>query len=306
MEWFIFLLRAVHLQKPVVVFAKFDLQVFLEAIQKYKITSANIVPPVVVLFAKHPLVDKYDLSSLRMLSSGAAPLSKELQLEVLKRTGKAIRQGYGMTETPTATISSPYYPGVIARLGSSGLLLPNLEAKVIEPETGKELGVGEEGELCFRGPNMMRGYYKRESENIIDKDGFLHTGDVGYVDRDGFWFVVDRVKELIKFKGFQVAPAELEAILLRHPKVADAAVIGKPDLNAGELPYAFVVLKADQKSDASEIFEHVAGHVAHYKQLRGGISFVDVIPKSISGKILRRVLRDRLKAEEANNLRAKL
>jgi len=300
-----FLHTTVHMKIPCVVFPRFDLEQFLSAVQKYKITHTNIVPPVVVLLAKHPLVDKYDLSSLRLINSGAAPLSRELQEEVFARLKLPVRQGYGMTETPTATLVCPYFPGVIPRGGASGMLLPNVEAKIIAPDTNKELDIDQEGELCFRCPNVMRGYYKRgESENIIDKDGFLHTGDIGYVDKDGYFYVVDRVKELIKFKGFQVPPAELEAILLQHPKIMDAAVIGKPDLNAGELPFAYVVLKQNQTATSSEIMEFVAPKVAHYKQLRG-VAFIDQIPKSLSGKILRRLLRDKLKADESQ-LNAKL
>jgi len=227
---------------------------------------------------------------------GAAPLGSDLQLEVLERLKLPIRQIYGMTET-SLTVMSPYFPGKIPRLGASGVIAPNVQAKIISPEKKEELDINQVGELCFRCPNVMRGYNKRSvAENIIDNDGFLHTGDLGYIDKDGYVFIVDRIKEVIKCKGFQVPPAELEAIILQHPKVADAAVVGKPDPYAGEIPYAYVVLKPNQSVEASEIMEFVVPKVVHYKKLCG-VSFIDQIPKSVSGKILRRVLRDKLKAE---------
>jgi len=288
--------EAFYLKFPIVVYAKFELHHYLEGIQKYKITHTNIVPPMVILLAKHPSVEKYDLSSLKIVNSGAAPLSSELQLAVLKRLKTPVRQAYGMTETAPCTTASPYFPGVIPKLGASGLLVPNVELKVISPETGEAVGENKEGELCFRCPNIMRGYYKN-TESIIDKDGFLHSGDVGYMDQDGWVYVVDRVKELIKYKGFQVAPAELEAVLLQHPKVLDCAVIGKPDPLAGELPFAYVVLKPNETCQISDIYDFVASKVTHYKHLRGGIALINQIPKSTSGKILRRFLRDKLKTE---------
>jgi len=266
----------------------------LSGIAKYKVTHLNVVPPIVLAFAKSPLVDKYDISSLKLVTSGAAPLGKGLQEEVFKRTKVAVRQGYGMTETSVAILMHPYTPGAIRKCGSSGMLVSNVEAKIISVENGRELGENEEGELLVRCPNMMDGYLNRPTENIIDRDGFLHTGDIVYVDEDGDFFVVDRVKELIKYKGYQVPPAELEALIITHPKVLDVAVIGKPDEYAGELPTAFVVLKPNQVISATELVDWTNVKMSYYKHLRGGVFFVDQIPKSPSGKILRRVLRERL------------
>jgi len=292
-----YLIINIYLKHTVVVYNKFDLEAVLSGIQKYKVTHLNVAPPVALAFAKHPLIDKYDITSLRVLNSGAAPLGKELQEEVFKRTKVAIRQGYGMTETPTSTLMSPYTPGHIRKIGSSGILIPNVEAKIISVEDGKELGENERGELWVRCPNMMTGYLNKPDENIIDKDGFLHTGDIAYVDEDGDFFVVDRLKELIKYKGFQVPPAELEALIVTHPKVADVAVIGKPDELSCELPTAYVVLKPNQKITEKELADWTNAQLSHYKHLRGGIYFVDHIPKTPSGKILRRILRDQLRAK---------
>jgi 4-coumarate--CoA ligase len=177
--------------------------------------------------------------------------------------------------------------------GSVGVTAPNTETMIVDPATGEAVGVNEDGEVWVRGPQVMRGYLNNPSATAatIDAEGWLHSGDVGHIDDDGHLFVVDRLKELIKYKGFQVPPAELEAILLTHPAVADAAVIGLPDDEAGEIPVAFVAVKAGQSAGEEEIAAFVAGQVAHYKQVRK-VNFVEEIPKSPSGKILRRVLRD--------------
>jgi acyl-CoA synthetase (AMP-forming)/AMP-acid ligase II len=173
------------------------------------------------------------------------------------------------------------------------MLVPNTELTVIDTSTGSPLGLDEDGEVWVRGPQVMKGYLNNPGATsaTIDKDGWLHTGDIGHVDADGHLYVVDRLKELIKYKGFQVPPAELEALLLSHPAVADAAVIGLPDDEAGEIPVAYVVLKAGASASAAELAEHVAGQVAHYKQIRR-VEFIDAVPKSASGKILRRILKD--------------
>jgi len=189
------------------------------------------------------------------------------------------------------------------RPGSCGVILPNLELKLVDPVTKELLDLDKEGEICFRGPNVMKGYLNnpKATADTIDKDGFLHTGDIGRVDPDGFCYITDRAKELIKYKGFQVAPAELEALLLKHPAVADAAVIGLPDDEAGEIPKAFVVLKANQTATAAEISNFIDGMVAPHKKLRGNVAFVQSIPVSPSGKILRR----ELKAKELEAMAAK-
>jgi 4-coumarate--CoA ligase len=200
-------------------------------------------------------------------------------------------QGYGLTETSPVSHATP--PGAY-KPGSVGLLIPCTECRVVDPATGTDVGVGKDGEIWIRGPQVMAGYLNNpEATGItIDAEGWLHTGDIGHVDDDGHWYIVDRLKELIKYKGFQVPPAELEALLLTHPAVADAAVIPVADEEAGEVPKAFVVLKPGGDVPAEELQEFVADHVASYKQIRY-VEFLDAIPKSASGKILRRVLRDR-------------
>lgn len=288
-----------HLGATIVTMPRFDLEQFLGLIQKYRITLSHIVPPIVLKLAKDPIIDKYDLSSLTMIFSGAAPLGPELSRECMKRIGCGIRQGYGMTETSPVTHSSPSDQAKM-KLGSVGPPAPNTECKVVEPGTGEELGPNQEGELCVRGPQVMKGYLNNleATARTIDDQNWLHTGDVGYADEDGHFYIVDRVKELIKYKGFQVAPAELEAILVSHPAIADAAVIPCPDNEAGEIPKAFVVSKGKVTED--ELMDFVAGHVAPHKKIRA-VEFIEQIPKSPSGKILRRVLvaRERAKTKHA-------
>ena len=283
-----------HLGATIVMMPRFDLEHFLSLIEKYRVTLSHIVPPIVVKLAKDPLVNKYDLSSLKMIFSGAAPLGADLSAECMERIGCGIRQGYGMTETSPVTHSSPAAPAQM-KLGSIGPPAPNTECKLLKPGTGEELGPNDEGEVCVRGPQVMLGYLNNPeaTARTIDRDGWLHTGDVGYADTDGHFYIVDRVKELIKYKGFQVAPAELEAIVLTHPAVSDAAVIPCPDAEAGEVPKAFVVLK--EKTTADELMDFVAARVAPHKKIRA-VEFIDQIPKSLSGKILRRVLVEKERA----------
>ncbi|MEX1279519.1 MAG: 4-coumarate--CoA ligase family protein [Acidimicrobiia bacterium] len=275
----------------IVTMPRFDLPGFLEAIQTYRVTRAYLVPPIILALAKHPLVDQYDLSSLTYISSGAAPLDGATAEEAATRVGPNVVQGYGMTELSPVSHFTP--PGEY-REGASGKLTPNTEARIVDPETLEDVPVGADGEIWVRGPQVMKGYLNNPEATAatITPDGWLRTGDIGHVDEDGWFFVVDRLKELIKYKGFQVPPAELEGLLLTHPAVADAAVIGIPDLEAGELPKAFVVLKPGATATGEELRYHVAEHVAHYKQLHD-VEFLDEIPKSASGKILRRVLKDR-------------
>jgi 4-coumarate--CoA ligase len=211
--------------------------------------------------------------------------------EASARIGCEVVQGYGMTELSPVTHATPvggFKPGSI------GVTISNTESRVVDPETGEDLGVDEDGEIWIRGPQVMKGYLNNPEATAltIDEDGWLRTGDIGHVDDDDHFFIVDRLKELIKYKGFQIAPAELEALLLTHPSVADAAVVPMPDEEAGEVPKAFIVRRPDHELSAAEAQAFVAGHVAHYKQIRA-VEFVDEIPKSASGKILRRLLRDR-------------
>jgi len=265
---------------------KFDLEAFLRVLQDWPIDVAHIVPPIAVALAKHPVVDNYDLSHLRWLFSGAAPFGPHLTDAVEARLGVKVRQGYGMTEASPATHYT--VPGA-ERTGKIGPLMPSTEGRMVDPQTGLDVAVGEAGEVWVRGPQVMKGYLNNPeaTAKTVDADGWLHTGDIGVVDADGYLEIVDRLKELIKVKGFQVAPAELEALLLKHTSIADAAVIGVIDGECGEVPKAFVVAREPITSEAVMAF--VEQHVAHYKRLRH-VEFVDAIPKSPSGKILRRVL----------------
>jgi acyl-CoA synthetase (AMP-forming)/AMP-acid ligase II len=270
---------------------RFDLEQFLRLMQEHRITRAYVAPPIVLALAKHPLVDGYDLSSLQTIFSGAAPLDASLERACAERLGCEVVQGWGLTETsPVATTNynAPEGP----RPGSVGVPLPNTEMRVVDPATGADVSRGETGELLVRGPQVMKGYLNAPEATaaMVEPDGWLHTGDLGTIDEQGYVFVVDRVKELIKYKGLQVAPAELEALLLSHPAVADAAVVRYPDEEAGEVPKAFVV--ASTPVDPDELKAFVADRVAPYKKLRH-VEFVDEIPKAASGKILRRVLMER-------------
>ncbi len=274
----------------IVTLPRFELEQFLTVHQDYGVTRSFVAPPIVVALAKHPLVDRFDMSALEQVFSGAAPLSGELALEAGERLGCEVVQGYGMTELSPVSHLTPvgwFKPG------SVGVTAPNTETAIVDIETGEFLGTDQEGEVWVRGPQVMKGYLNQEDATAatVDADGWLHTGDVGMVDEDGHLYITDRLKELIKYKGFQVPPAELEAVLLTHPAVADAAVIGRPDEEAGEVPIGFVVAKDGQEPSADEIMAFVAEEVAHYKQL-ADLTFLDEIPKSASGKILRRVLRD--------------
>jgi 4-coumarate--CoA ligase len=274
----------------VVTMPRFELEPFLQLHQQYGVTRTFVAPPIVVALAKHPVVDRYDLSKVRQVFSGAAPLSAELALEAGARLGCEVVQGYGMTELSPVSHLTPVGGG---KPGSCGVTAPNTECRVVDPATGEDLGVDADGEVWVRGPQVMKGYLNnaKATADTLDADGWLHTGDIGHIDGDGHLWVVDRLKELIKFKGFQVPPAELEALLLTHPAVADAAVIGLADDEAGEIPVGFVVLKPGQTVSEADVMAFVAGQVASYKQLRR-VTFIDAVPKSASGKILRRLLKD--------------
>ncbi|CAI5452711.1 unnamed protein product [Caenorhabditis angaria] len=280
-----------------IVMSHFEPNNFLTAVQNYKIRILCLVPPIMVFLAKHPICAKYDLSSVQMIMAGAAPAGKDLIEELMKKYPnlRHIQQGYGMTECsmashlPDLRNQQPY--------GSVGKLAPNLVMKIVEPGTDKEQPVNERGEICVRGPTVMMGYLGRpEATASTIIDGWLHTGDIGYISQEGNLFIVDRLKELIKVKGLQVPPAELEDLLLSHPKIRDCAVIGVPDAKAGELPKAFVV-RADDSLSEQEVKDFVKPKVSSYKQLEGGVEFIEEIPKSAAGKILRRFLRERSTAK---------
>ena len=280
--------------------AKFDIERFCAHIQDHKITFAYVVPPVVLLLGKHPVVEKYDLSTLRMLNSGAAPLTRELVDATYARLKVPIKQGYGLSETSPTTHTQPWELWH-STIGAVGRLLPNMTAKYMSAEE-EELPAGETGELWIKGPNIFKGYLNNPegTKNALTDDGYFKTGDVGHQDKDGNFYITDRVKELIKYKGFQVPPAELEGLLISHPMIDDVAVIGVYDeAQATEVPRAYVLpakgVEAGKKTE-DHIVDWLRTKVANHKRLRGGVRFVNEVPKSASGKILRRILK--LKAEE--------
>ncbi len=282
---------AVRNGSTVVTMPRFELEPFLQLMQDYRVNKAFLVPPILVALAKHPLVDRYDLSALKRVVSGAAPLGSELAGAVAARLGCEVKQGYGMTETSPVTHFVPAQRPAWTKYGSVGPVVAGQEARLVDPETGREAAAGERGELWVRGPNVMAGYLgnAEATARTIDDDGWLHTGDVATVDAEGDFWIVDRVKELIKYNGYQVPPAELEALLLTHDAIADAAVIPVPDEDAGETPRAYVVRKPDRALSEQDVMDFVAARVAAYKKVRS-VVFTDVIPKSASGKILRRFI----------------
>ena len=286
---------ALRVGATVVTMPRFDFEQFLGLVQQHRVTMSYVVPPIVLALAKHPAVDKYDLSSLTDMLSGAAPLPEPVSRACAARTGIAVRQGYGMTETSPVTHFTP--KDGMNKPTSVGPAAPSTVFRVVDVATGEDAPTGGLGEVWVRGPQVMKGYLHDPdaTREMIDGDGWVHTGDIGRADEDGYLYVVDRVKELIKYKGYQVAPAELEAVIQSHPAVADAAVIPSPDPEAGEVPKAYVVIKPGAAATADEIMAHVAKRVAPYKKVRR-IEFIDAIPKVPSGKILRRALVERERA----------
>ncbi|MEU8931436.1 4-coumarate--CoA ligase family protein [Streptomyces sp. NPDC048409] len=279
----------------VVVLPRFDLETFLAAIQNHRITGLYVAPPIVLALAKHPLVEQYDLSSLRYVMSAAAPLDARLAAACSARLGlPPVAQAYGMTELSPGTHVVPLDAMRHAPPGTVGRLIAGTEMRIVSlDDPHKDLGTGEPGEILIRGPQVMKGYLGRPdaTAEMIDTDGWLHTGDVGHTDADGWLFVVDRVKELIKYKGFQVAPAELEAVLLTHPGIADAAVVGTYNEDGNEVPHAFVVRQPTATAlTENETMLYVAERVAPYKRVRR-VTFVAGVPRAASGKTLRRELR---------------
>ncbi|KAI0064697.1 phenylacetyl-CoA ligase [Artomyces pyxidatus] len=296
--------------QSLVVAPKFDFVKFLESIVKYRVTHLLVVPPLIMLLCKHPLARKYDLSHVRFLLSGAAPLSADLSGQIAKMLPNAyIGQGYGLTEMSAAVTLSPLTQGT-SKPGSAGKLIPGTRARILK-EDGTYGKAGEQGELLISGPSLALRYKDGEKatrETFVD--GWLHTGDAVVIDEDGDMFIVDRLKEMIKVRGYQVAPSELEGHLLAHPAVADACVVGVPDEFNGEVPMAFIVLEASAAKKAASnpveierlkaaIMKHVADHKIGYKRLAGGVVFLDAIPKNPSGKLLRRALRERAKPSHA-------
>jgi acyl-CoA synthetase (AMP-forming)/AMP-acid ligase II len=272
----------------VVTVSRFDLERFLDLIQQHRATFIAVPPPIMAALAHHPMVESYDLSSLEAIISGGAPLGAGLQRAVGARIpSAAVGQGWGLTETTVGATGPDRELGTAP--GSVGRVMPNTELRVVEPQGGRDLEAGERGELLVRGPQVMAGYLNRPeaTAETIDSDGWTRTGDLGYVDESGNVFVVDRLKELIKVNAYPVAPAEIEALLLAHPRVADAAVIPRPDASHGEVPVAVVVRRGEIEGD--DLMAWVAERVAPHKRVRA-VRFADAIPKTPSGKVLRRIL----------------
>ncbi|CAM6017935.1 unnamed protein product, partial [Sphagnum balticum] len=280
-----------------VTMAKFDLPLMLELIQKYKVTVLPAVPPIVLAMAKNPIVPSYELSSVRMVMSGAAPLGKELEDAFRARLPQAIiGQGYGMTEAgPVLAMCLAFAKAPFpVKSGSCGTVVRNSEVKIVDNETGLSLTYNQPGEICIRGPQIMKGYLNNPeaTAHTVDKDGWLHTGDIAFIDEDEEMFIVDRVKEIIKVKGFQVPPAELEALLISHEGILDAAVVPRKDETSGEVPVAFVVRSPGFHLSEEEVKTFISKQVVFYKKLHA-VHFIDKIPTTPSGKILRKELRNK-------------
>ncbi|XP_076112736.1 uncharacterized protein LOC143080652 isoform X1 [Mytilus galloprovincialis] len=268
---------------------RFDPGLFLQAIQNEKISLLHLVPPMAVFMVKHPMVNDFNLSRVQRAICGAAPLGETVHEEFVSKLNINLFQGYGMTEFGPAALCDE----IPSNIGTVGKPVPNTLCKIVHPGTTNLItNVGESGEICHKGPQLMKGYlHNQEATNEIVKEGWIHTGDIGYIRKDGNVVITDRVKDLIKYKAFQIAPAELEDVLLKHPEVQDAAVIGIPDERSGEVPRAYVVRKPNCHVEEDQIRRFMKDHVADFKLFRGGIRFTEAIPKTPSGKILRRTLR---------------
>ena len=269
---------------------RFEMETFLDAVERHGVTHANLVPPLILALAKHPSIEVRRLRSLRTVQSGAAPLPPETARAFSERFDCRVMQGYGLSEASPVTHLAPRAARNIP-IESIGPPVAGTECRLLDPDGGAELDAGQRGELHVRGPQVMKGYLNdaEKTAGMIDGDGWLRTGDIASADTAGNFYIVDRAKELIKYKGYAVAPAELEALLLTHPDVVDAAVIPSPDPVAGEVPKAVVVRNG--RVGARQLIAWVAERVSPHKKIRR-VEFVESIPKSASGKILRRLLRE--------------
>jgi len=274
-----------------VVLLRFDPREYMESIKKYKVTMLGGAPQLYIPLINLEDFDDYDLSGIKFAGSGAAPLPLAVMDKLLETfSGGVVNEGYGLTEcTMCATLNPPFRETI--RPGAVGIPVFDTEIKVVDPATGADLPSGSEGEICISGPQIMQGYWNRlEATAEVLKDGWLLTGDIGREDEDGFFFITDRKKDLIIYKGYNVYPRELEEIIFEHPAVQQCAVVGKPDPQGGEAPVAFIELKAGARATADEIMEHANPQIAHYKKIREVI-FVDAIPVSGAGKVLKTELR---------------
>jgi long-chain acyl-CoA synthetase len=277
-----------------VVFPRFDPAQYLQAIEKYEATTIGGAPQLYIPLMNHPDIKKYDLSSIRLVLSGAAPLPLPVIEQMHKVFPGVVAEGYGLTEcTCASNFSPPSREGL--KMGSVGLPLADVEVKIVDLDTGtKELPQGEAGEMCIKGPQVMQGYWnKPEETEILLRDGWLYTGDIAREDEDGFFYIVDRKKDMLIYKGYNVYPRDLEEVMARHPTVQQCAVVGRPDPDAGEIPVAFVVLKEGAGTTAEELFDYCAQNVAAYKKIRQ-IIFKKELPMSAVGKVLKRELRKEL------------
>ena len=289
---------AISLGATQAIMPRFDMVEYCTLVERHRATVCFIVPPIVLGLAMSPEVEKHDFSSVRFFFSGAAPLAPDPARRMVQRIGKPIIQGYGLTETSPVTHANPMDAAVLESIGK---VVPGTEDKIVDLETGtKTLADGEVGEICVRGPQVMRGYWnKPQDTGDVIRDGWFHTGDVGRRDDKGYVFIVDRKKEFIKYKGFGVGPAEVEAVLCEHPAVADAGVIGKPNDEAGEIPKAFVQLRPNAQATADELIAFVKERISDYKRVRE-VEFIDKVPRTASGKILRRELAERERSKSAS------
>lgn len=286
----------------VLMMGRFNLETYLELNERYGATLIGFPPPVTLAVTKSPFWDKFRLQKLRGCLCGAAPLGGELHEAFERRTGLLLGQAWGMTEA-AGIISFTPNDQTMRKFGSCGYLLPSCEAMVVDIDSHKPLGPGKCGEVWLRGPNMMKGYWSQPTattETLL-ADGWMRTGDIGYFDSDQCVYLVDRLKELIKYNAYQVAPAELEDIIQSHPAVRDSGVVGAPDAAAGEIPVAFVVKNEGAMLSAEELMEYIAARVAPYKKIRA-VEFVQEIPKSPSGKILRRILKEKVRVRAHGSL----
>ncbi|CAH2056388.1 unnamed protein product, partial [Iphiclides podalirius] len=288
-------LRSLRVASKSVYLPKFDVDTYLKTIEMYKASQLILVPPVLVVLSKYQ--SNHDVSSVKLIISGAAPLHGDTIEAVRKRftNCEAVLQGYGMTESTLAITRDTYQTVQSSKHGGVGSICEGFTVKIVDLETRNPLGPNQPGEICVKGVMVMKGYIGKDVKEDFDEEGFYKTGDIGYYDQDKYFYIVDRLKELIKYKGYQVAPAELEALLLRHPGVRDVGVVALPDETAGEVPLAFVVPQPGSALTEAELQKFVVDRVSNPKRLRGGVRFVKEIPKNPSGKILRKVLRKMIK-----------
>ncbi|KAJ6748443.1 4-COUMARATE--COA LIGASE-LIKE 9 [Salix purpurea] len=290
---FFMLINAFRCGKTLVLMERFDFEQMLKVVERYRVSDVPASPTMILFLLKSDLTNKYDMSSLRRFLCGGAPLSKEVAEKFKRKFPQVeITQGYGLTEA--GAVTRMIGPEESNQHPSVGRLNPNMEAKIVDPLTGEAIGPGKRGELWLRGPSIMKGYVgdEKETAECLDSEGWLKTGDLSFFDSAGFLYIVDRLKELIKYKAYQVPPFELEQLLLSDPEIADAAVIPYPDEEAGQIPMAYVVRQPGSNITEAQVMDSIAKLVAPYKKIRR-VAFIDAIPKSPAGKILRRELIDR-------------